>query len=504
MEPVNFHALKAYAEHMTLLYVEDNAGLRKKVVELLEKVFQNVAVAYDAKEGMALYRQLRPKIVLSGRKMPGMSGLELARRIRRIDADVKIIITSTSDDKAYLLEAIKSGVFRYLKKPFGVDALLEALFEAAESLESTEHRDILTVYMHDILNYQSNLLLLMREASLLYANRAFLDFFEIETLEEFQERYGELGRLMETHKGFLYDQEGVSWFEQVRLNPDKLFHVKIGDRRREPHHFVLKFHPIPEKAGYFILSLNDITELNLMALFDERATQHDRDMKDQVKLFKLFDVMRQNSAKVKVLNFYKGLTIANDALIANVDEEGITIKTNFIQLKAIQYQSSLTISSSSFPMDVMCSEIRSVDFEEQTIRFSGAKFSERSPSARKNVRVVPEEDHMVTLFYMERKYFGESRILDLSISSVKIELDALPAGLKRDEEVVVDMVLPQSKAPLIINAKGRVFRIDQNRYHYQIVILLELHGDSIKELSGYIAKRQIDLIREFKGMQIGK
>jgi hypothetical protein len=105
---------------------------------------------------------------------------------------------------------------------------------------------------------------------------------------------------------------------------------------------------------------------------------------------------------------------------------------------------------------------------------------------------------------MERKYFGECRILDLSVSSVKIQLDALPAGMQRDEEVVIDMVLPSSKGPLIVNSKANVFRVDQNRYYYHVVLIMEPGPEMMKILTGYIAKRQMDLIREFKGMQIGK
>ncbi|MDX1294730.1 MAG: response regulator, partial [Sulfurimonadaceae bacterium] len=396
------------------------------------------------------------------------------------------------------------GVFNYLKKPFSVDDMVAVLLRAVEAIESDENRDLFSVYMHDILNYQSNLLLLMHDEKPLFANQSFLDFFQVDTLDQFVQEYGDLGKLLEEHKGFLFNQSEIGWFENAVLNPDKLFHTKIRNKKRESYHFILKLHPVPDKADHYILSLNDVSELKLLALFDAKADQHDQELKNKAKVLNMFDVVRQNSAKIKVLNFYKGLTIANDAVVVEVNDDDVVIKTNFMQQKAIQLQKNMVVTSEAFPMDIACSSILGVDFESQTVRFQGAVFTERSPSARKNVRVVPEENHTVSLFYMDRKYFGESRILDISVSAVKIQLDALPAGMDRDESVIVDMVLPTAKAPLIVNCKAKVFRVEKNRYYYQIVLILEPGQESVKALTGYIAKRQMDLIREFKGMQIGK
>jgi CheY-like chemotaxis protein len=479
-ETVNLHALKAVAGDITLLYVEDNEGMRQKVSSLLGKFFGNVLVASDGKEGLELYRQNHPKIVVTDIKMPGLNGLEMARSIKNMDASAKVIITSAFDEREFLLESIDIGVFNYLKKPFSVDDMSSVMLRAVESIEHDENRDLFSVYMHDILNYQSNLLLLMHDEKPLFANQAFLDFFGVDTVEAFVGKYGDVGSVFEEHKGFLYNQEGVSWFENAGLNPDKLFHVKMRDRKKESCHYILKLHPIPDKADHYILSLNDVTELKLLGLFDEKAARHDEELKKRTNVFNMFDVVRQNSAKIKVLNFYKGLTIANDAVVVEVTGEDVTIKTNFMQQKAIQFQKNLVVASEAFPMDIACEEIINVDFEGQTVKFGSAVFTERSPSARKNVRVVPEESHTVSLFYMERKYFGETRIADLSVSAVKIELDALPAGLEPGEEVIVDMVLPSTKAPLIVNCSAKVFRVDRNRYSYHIVLIMEPGADTIK------------------------
>lgn len=501
---ITLQALKASAQNISILYVEDNAGLREKVSALLGKFFADVVVAENGADGLKLFRHMRPKIVLTDIRMPELDGMEMSRRMKAIDPEVKIIVSTAYDDKEYLLECIEIGVFSYINKPFTIDQMADVLLRAVEALENEGNRDTMSEYMHDILNYQSNLLLLMHGDKALYPNQAFLDFFGVDNLKAFMQRYGDIGGLLEEHKGFLYNQEGVAWLDQASLNPDKLFHVKIRDPKKKSHHFILKLHPIPAKAGHYILSLNDVTELNLLSLFDEKAMAHERDINNKAKLFNLFEVVRQNSAKVKVLNFYKGLTIANDAIVVDISEKSVTLKTNFMQQKAVQVQKKMTITSEAFPMDVECSGISNIDFDGQTVTFSEARFIEQTPSKRKNVRVVPEEEHTVSLFYMERKFFGESRIVDLSVTAVKIELDALPAGMQTGEAVMVDMVLPAAKMPLIINTRAKIFRIDQSRYSYQVVCLMELAPDMVKQLTGYIAKRQMDLIREFKGMQIGK
>jgi len=86
---------------------------------------------------------------------------------------------------------------------------------------------------------------------------------------------------------------------------------------------------------------------------------------------------------------------------------------------------------------------------------------------------------------------------------VRLSLNALPAGLKVDDEVLIDMVLTMDNKPLIINTNALMFRKSESKYNYSIVFKFKFKEGGRSELVQYITKRQMAIIREFKGMQNG-
>ena len=495
--------LKELSDGLTLLYVEDNEGLREKALELLKKLFVDVIYASDGQEGYKLFKEHRPQIVISDICMPKLDGLEMINQIKQIAPSTKFIITSAHDDKEYLLKAIEYGVFHYMLKPIKVDKLVDVLVGSINAISIDESSSLFNSYMEDMLNYQSDLLALMSKDKPLFVNQMFLDFFDIANINEFDKKYINFGTRLLEHNGFLYDHDDIFWFKEASSMPDKLFHVKIKDTKENNKHFILKMHPVPKKKNMYIMSLNDITELNLLSLFDSKAVENDERIKSRSTIVNLLEIIHKNNAELKVHNFYKGLTITNLGLISNIKDENIMIKTSFMQQKAAQYQQSILISSEIFPSAILCEPIDKIDFEKQIITFKNIRFLPRNPTQRKSVRVMPEDHHTVSMFFEERKFYGDVKIHDISVEAVKLELNALPAGFKDGERVSVDMVLEYDKRPLIINTPAKVQRIEEHPRMFFIVLYLELSQTHKKHLIDYVARRQMILIREFKGLQFG-
>ena len=495
--------LRELSDGLTLLYVEDNEGLREKAFKLLKKLFVDVIYAVDGQEGYEKFKEFHPQIVISDIRMPKLDGLEMIKQIKQIDPSTKFIITSAFDDKEHLFKAIESGVFHYMKKPVKIDELADILIKCIHSISIEENSSLFNGYMEDMLNYQSDLLALMSKDKALFVNQMFLDFFNINNIDEFDDKYVDFGSLLLEHNGFLYNQDEVSWFKETSGMPDKLFHVKIKDQKNDNRHFILKMHPVPKKKNIYIMSLNDITDLNLLSLFDSKAVENDERLKSRGTIVNLMEIIHKNNAEIKVHNFYKGLTITSLGLIARIQGEHIIIKSSFMQQKAAQYQKSILISSEIFPSAILCEPIENIDFEKQLIIFKNIRFLPRNPTQRKSVRVAPEEHHTVSMFFEERKFYGDVKIHDVSVEAVKLELNALPAGLKKDMKVSVDMVLEHDRKPMIINTPAIVLRIEEQTRMFFLVLKLELSPTHKKQLIDYVARRQMILIREFKGLQFG-
>jgi CheY-like chemotaxis protein len=496
--------LRASLQPYALLYVEDNVGLNTQATALFQKLFDTVYSAYDGEEGLKLFQEHRPAIVITDIVMPKMDGLMMAESILKIDPEVKIIITTAHDDPDFLHKAIRVGIFDFLVKPLRIESLSETLERCAHELKEALHRKIFNTNLHTIFNYQNSLVILLQSQKVVMANQPCLDFFAAESVEKLRNRFEGFGKLLLEHSGFLYEDNGAKWFSAIAHDPGKLFNVKISDKNDKHHHFILRYQNIPEKEGYGVLSLNDVTELGLLKLYDANSVEKERLAKDEKMVRGLLEMAMRNGAKIRVHNLYKGLSITNDGLIAGIDEKVVLLKTPYVQLKAMQYEDLFYLTSELFPMAILCNAVKRIDFEAQSVYFNQYRMVQTSPTRRVAIRVVPDDNLTITLLYEGRKFESDIGILDISINATRLLLTTLPAGMALKQSVVLDIVLKSAGRPVIINTEAEVYRINLENNRYEVVCVYELHGSAQKNMIDYIAKRQMVLIREFKGMQYEK
>ena len=120
----------------TILYVEDDEGVRTINSRFLQRMFNELYLAVDGEEAYELYNKYSPDIILTDINMPRLNGIDLSKRIRENDSSVKIIISTAFSDKKYLLDAIELNLEKYIIKPLNSRNLLPALTKAVNSLEN--------------------------------------------------------------------------------------------------------------------------------------------------------------------------------------------------------------------------------------------------------------------------------------------------------------------------------------------------------------------------------
>lgn len=158
---------KAYS----ILYVEDDAGVRAVNMRILSRIFGNTYEASDGLEGLRLYREKKPDIVLTDIKMPKMDGLTLAKKIRETDSTTKIIITTAFSDERYLLDAVELQLERYLIKPLTKRNLLPALQKAISRIDAARKIYISQNFYYDcdtLLFYHDDIVIDMTKKELLF------------------------------------------------------------------------------------------------------------------------------------------------------------------------------------------------------------------------------------------------------------------------------------------------------------------------------------------------
>jgi len=497
-------ALQKLAQKFTILYVEDNEVLRKNATTFLQKFFPTVYVATDGVEGLDLFKTHRPDLVLTDIKMPHMDGLAMSQEIKHLAPNTKIIIMSAFDDKEKLVASINIQIFRFLKKPVNITLLAEVLKEALESLEHAKNENMFQAHLGNIFNYQSSMIVMLKKGEPIIANQPFLDFYGVSDIKELNESYIDIGVKFLKYENFLYNSADENWHNIVSNDYSKIFNVRMNDREHNPKHFILKCQIVPEDEEYEIISFDDITDLHLLNIYSGTQKKNDSIENDNQSISKVLKVVQRNDAKLSVHNYYKGLSITNEAELVTVKDDSFVIKTSYMQQRAIQADKTCLLSSEAFPYDILSTDVKKISFDRQTVELENNKFVKTSPNNRETVRLEPESTHKVTLFIDKEQFQGNIFIVDISIQAVKLRLDALPAGLHENDEVVIDMVFTVDKKPLVINAIGSFFRKSELQNSFDLVFMFKNEAQVRASLIKYITKRQMAIIREFKGLENAK
>lgn len=117
---------------MRVLLVEDEEGVRMTLAATLELDDFEVTEAESAEDALQLLEDgAEPDVVLSDIQMPGMSGVEMTRRIRETHASLPVILMTAFTDEDDVRAGIHSGVYTVLSKPFDVDDASDALRRAS-------------------------------------------------------------------------------------------------------------------------------------------------------------------------------------------------------------------------------------------------------------------------------------------------------------------------------------------------------------------------------------
>ncbi|MDX2238343.1 MAG: response regulator [Hyphomonadaceae bacterium] len=119
----------ALSNNIPILVCDDNAHTRRLVTDVLRSVgFNLVETCRSGDELLTLTKEMRPRIVITSSRVPGISGLEYTRLIRRgyhsIPRNTSIIIMTNTPTTAFLEASQSSGVDEMLVRPFAAAALL--------------------------------------------------------------------------------------------------------------------------------------------------------------------------------------------------------------------------------------------------------------------------------------------------------------------------------------------------------------------------------------------
>lgn len=119
----------------TILYVEDEETTQELIGDILRETCKEVFIASNGEEGLALYQEKKPDIVLSDIAMPKMNGLEMSEAIKAINSEQAIALFTAFSQSSYLKKASELGITTYILKPLDEEQFFNSLNYMAMELE---------------------------------------------------------------------------------------------------------------------------------------------------------------------------------------------------------------------------------------------------------------------------------------------------------------------------------------------------------------------------------
>lgn len=130
-----------------LLLIEENCNFRVIIQTSLEEVFggYKIAVGDNGEEGLRLWKEFQPDIIVVDLEMPVMDGYQMIKRIRKKDKKIPIILVSPLMDSKRESKGRRAGANCFLSKPFWPEVLMDRInslltkngyFDRAEEIDT--------------------------------------------------------------------------------------------------------------------------------------------------------------------------------------------------------------------------------------------------------------------------------------------------------------------------------------------------------------------------------
>jgi FixJ family two-component response regulator len=118
--------------HATVFIVDDDAGLRQAIHDLVESVGLRAQSFASGEDFLRAKHISRPSCLVLDVRLPQMNGLDFQRRLVETGVEIPVIFITAHGDIPMSVRALKSGAVEFLTKPFRDQDLLDAIHQALE------------------------------------------------------------------------------------------------------------------------------------------------------------------------------------------------------------------------------------------------------------------------------------------------------------------------------------------------------------------------------------
>lgn len=323
-----------YLKKTKVLYVEDNDNTREELEYFLERKVERLFVAKNGQEGLDLFKENQPDLIIADIQMPIMNGIKMVEAIKEINSNIPIVFVTAFNDTDYLFEAIKLNVAGYLTKPLNLYALSETLFSISKNIylekENKEIYNTLKQYK-DIVDERSIISKATIDGIITYVNEPF-EKISGYTKEEI------LGKPHSIINHPLMDKTIFKDMWKKIKGEKKSWQGRIKNISKDGREYFVDLIVKPildldENILEFISLSNDITDLEISKNYFENLTQKSvSDLNESIRTVNAYKEAIDESNIILRMDLNKNITYANEAFynISGFTKDELIGKNYFI------------------------------------------------------------------------------------------------------------------------------------------------------------------------------
>jgi DNA-binding NtrC family response regulator len=118
-------------QRKSILIVDDELGVRESLTMILKPNYQ-IYTAMDGREALQSIQKDKIDLVALDLKMPGLSGIDVLRQIKKNDPDIEVIVITANGTPQNVQEASRYGAGDFITKPFNVPGLMNSINTSLE------------------------------------------------------------------------------------------------------------------------------------------------------------------------------------------------------------------------------------------------------------------------------------------------------------------------------------------------------------------------------------
>jgi len=402
-----------------VLYVEDDEFIREELVETLEFDVNELFIAENGEEGLKLFKDKNPDLVITDVKMPKMNGLEMAKEIKKLSPTTPIIITTAFSDSDYLIKAIEIGVNRYVVKPIDIDKLYEAMEELATILLYQKEQEIQNRYLKYILDFNPSFILIADNKKVEYINKTFLKFLGFNSFQEWKDKSCQTDDIVESISDINGNQfETKNWIKRIVENSDIQHIIHFKNSLNKP--FIV-FQNSFKDLNKDILLFSDITNLELNRLELNRE---------------ILKLKEDNSKKLELLKIQTKQALMGEMISAIAHQWKQPLNALSMNFQLLKYEDNLSEDSIQFCVE---NGLKQIEYMSKTIDDFRRFLS--PDKVMKSFSLSEVVDDILALFSKQLEVHNidvEIVIKDVKVFGYKTELEQVLMNLIKNSKDAFD------------------------------------------------------------------